>query len=304
MNLRVPSAPALIALTALSLLLGGCGTGADDDQSPSSSEQKTRKPGKGHSASEPAAPTSSSAGEPAGKTTVPAYFVGETPQGPRLYREFRTVEADNPAEETLALLLAGDVLDPDYRTFLPSGDVPSVAHDDGLIVVELPDDSWRARSPEMDAYRAALAVQQVVYTLQGIEQSRDPVEFRYDGRAGPVFGIDSTGGIENSPPLETLALVSVTTPEYAQKVSGSFIASGVASSFEATVPWQILQDGRVVDSGFAMADGWMDKLYPWETEVDVSGLEAGVYEFVARTDDPSEGEGGGPHEDTKTIIVQ
>ena len=48
----------------------------------------------------------------------------------------------------------------------------------------------------------------------------------------------------------------------------------------------------------------MDKLYPWETEVDVSDLAPGTYTFVAMTDDPSGGEGGGPTEDTKTIIVR
>ena len=49
----------------------------------------------------------------------------------------------------------------------------------------------------------------------------------------------------------------------------------------------------------------MDKLYPWETEVDVSGLEPGAYEFVALTDDPSGGaEGAGPTEDSKSITVE
>ena len=63
-------------------------------------------------------------------------------------------------------------------------------------------------------------------------------------------------------------------------------------------------DGKVVKKGSAAAKGWMDKLYPWETAVDVSGLQPGEYTFVAMTDDPSGGEGGGPTEDTKTIIVQ
>ena len=48
----------------------------------------------------------------------------------------------------------------------------------------------------------------------------------------------------------------------------------------------------------------MDKLYPWTAEVDVSGLAPGTYTFVAMTDDPSGGEGAGPTEDTKTIVVQ
>ena len=36
----------------------------------------------------------------------------------------------------------------------------------------------------------------------------------------------------------------------------------------------------------------------------MSSLAPGTYTFVAMTDDPSGGEGGGPTEDTKTIIVQ
>ena len=87
-------------------------------------------------------------------------------------------------------------------------------------------------------------------------------------------------------------------------MSGSFTADGVASSFEATVPWEIRQGDEVVKKGFTTAEGWMDKLYPWEAEVDVSGLAPGEYTFVALTDDPSGGEGFGPSEDSKTITVR
>ena len=55
--------------------------------------------------------------------------------------------------------------------------------------------------------------------------------------------------------------------------------------------------------GSAMADGWMGRLYPWETEIDVSSLEPGDYTFVSRTDDPSGGEGPGPMEDSKAITI-
>ena len=49
---------------------------------------------------------------------VPLYFVGDTPQGPRLFREFQQVEADNPVDEALAILTAGAADDPDYSTLL------------------------------------------------------------------------------------------------------------------------------------------------------------------------------------------
>ena len=79
----------------------------------------------------------------------------------------------------------------------------------------------------------------------------------------------------------------------------------MASSFEATVPWEVQQGGKVVLDGFATAEGWMDKLYPWQTTIDVSGLQPGDYTFVARTDDASGGaEGAGPYEDTKDFTLR
>jgi hypothetical protein len=100
-------------------------------------------------------------------------------------------------------------------------------------------------------------------------------------------------------------LVNVLTPAEGTTVSGSFTAAGEASSFEATVPWQLRDEsGKKVLDGFATADGWIDGLYPWETTVKVETLEPGTYTFVAMTDDPSGGEGPDPTEDTKTIVVE
>jgi hypothetical protein len=292
-------------------MLAGCGDGdgkADDpgpvagSTSPTPSEDPTGEP--------TSSDTSSPSDTPAETVTVPAYFVGETPQGPRLFREFRKVESDNPLEEAAALVTAGDVLDGDYRTLFASNAISSISFSDGAgaIVVQLADDSWAARPGGMTKRDARLAVQQLVYTLQGVQQSRSPVLFQVDADPAPVFGIDTSGGVTAAPELDVLALVSVTTPEEGSTVSGSFTASGVASSFEATVPWEIRQGdslGPVVKQGFSTAEGWMDKLYPWETEVDVSDLEPGTYSFVALTDDPSGGaEGAGPTEDSKTITVE
>lgn len=293
----------IICTTALALVtLAGCSS----DPDPAASDPKPSKGTKTANPDEqPSEPTPSETASSGTTATVPAYFVGETPQGPRLYREFRKVTGD-PSLEAFALLATGDAADPDYLSFVPSGSLKSVEHDEaaGLIVVELRDDAWMTPTDGMDEVRAALAVQQIVYTLQGVAQSRDPVEFRLGGIATRIFGIDSTGGIGHGDPLETLALVSVTAPEEGRTVSGTFSAHGIASSFEATVPWEIRQGDTVVERGFSTAEGWMDKLYPWETDVDVSGLSPGEYLFVAMTDDPSGGEGGGPHEDSKAITVK
>lgn len=294
----------LLATGALTLALTGCG----DDPEPVADDPGDGKSSNGKPSdkpTEPADPPKSS--EPSvDMATVPVYFVGDTPQGPRLFREFRRVEADNPLAEAAALMTAGDVSDRDYRTLYPSGTFKSIEYDDAAasFVVEMQDDGWKTRTQGMSAAAAKLAVQQLVYTLQGVQQERADVIVRLGGASTTLFGIDTSSGVEAAPQLDVLGLVNITTPEEAQTVSGTFTAEGVASSFEATVPWQIRQGDQVVKEGFATASGWMEKLYPWQTEVDVSDLEPGEYTFVAMTDDPSGGEGAGPTEDTKTIIVR
>lgn len=293
---------ALLSLPALALgSLSACG---DEDPEPASSDstpsQATDPGDQGDSSDSP----SDDASEPSSSTTVPVYFVGDTPQGKRLFREFRKVDGD-PAAAALALMTSGDALDPDYTTLYPSGSFASVEIGSDMITVGLPDESWTTAPDGMSDKDARLAAQQLVYTAQGVAQKRVPVSITLDGAPADLFGL--AGQVSNDDELDVRALVNVTSPQEGATVSGSFKAEGVSSSFEATTPWEIRKggaDGEVVKKGFATADGWLDKLYPWQTEVDVSDLPAGDYTFVAMTDDPSEGEGGGPTVDTKSITIQ
>jgi hypothetical protein len=287
--------------------LAGCGDDqptAEDpgaDETTSAASEPTGEP-----TEEPTAGASETVPE-GDMVTVPIYFTGETPQGTRLFREFRQVEADNPLEEAVAVMIAGDALDPDYGTLWPSGGFESVTFSEGAgaIVAQVEDDGWNTPADGMSKPDARLAVQQLVYTVQGVQQERLPVLVQLGADPVPLFGIDTEGGLKAAKQLDVLAFMNVTTPEEGATVSGSFTAEGVGSSFEATVIWEVRDDaGTAVLEGFTTAEGWIDKLYPWTAEVDVSGLEPGNYTFVAMTDDPSGGEGFGPTEDTKTIVVQ
>ena len=307
--MKRPLLPTVAVTVLLAALVSACGddepSGADDPVSPASGSPSESEPGDTGTTDAATDEPTESGGGSAGTVTVPVYFVGDTPQGPRLFREFRKVEADNPLEEAAALMTAGDTLDPDYRTMYPGGSFDSVSFENGEFVVAVQDDGWNTAGAGSEGQ---LAVQQLVYTLQGVEQTRAPVRIVFAGSGEPAevfFGQDASGGFRQAPPTDVLGLVNVTTPEEGSTVADTFTATGVASSFEATVPWEVRdQSGKVVADGFATAEGWGEKLYPWETEVDVSGLEPGTYEFVALTDDPSNGEGGGPHEDSKTITVE
>lgn len=293
----------LLSLGALALGATACSEEVPDrDPTPVSNESEATDPAE----SPTDTPTESESPEAEGTVAVPVYFVGDTPQGPRLFREFRAVPADNPLMEATALMLAGDTLDPDYRTLWPQVEISDVSATDGVLLVQIPSDGFTDRPDGMSRKAANLALQQLVFTLQGVQQERAPIVIKRGGSDFRLFGLPSDTQFEAADPIDVLGLVNITAPEQGAVVSGDTLeASGVGSSFEANLLWEIRQGDQVVLDGFATAEGWMDKLYPWETSIDVSGLEPGDYTFVARTDDPSGGaEGSGPHEDTKDFTLR
>lgn len=289
-------------LGSVALLEGG----NDDQPNPVASEPATARSGEpsGWGQVPPAAP---------GTRAVPAYYLGEGPSEPVLYREFRRSEEPLAGLDQSISALMEEPADPDYRTVWSRGDLISADYDGEEITVAVSAGVAGARPAGLSAREAELAVQQVVYTLQANVGGRAPVAFYVDEGenksrlAAQVLGVRADEPVRNAPVLKTLAHVSVTTPETGQVVDARLPANGVANSFEATVPWQILDaDGAVVLSGFSTAEGWMSNmLYPWASEIDVADLEPGGYTFVASTDDPSGGaEGDGPFQDSKEFVVE
>jgi hypothetical protein len=238
------------------------------------------------------------------RTVYGIYYVGSTPTGPRLYREFRA-GPDNQTDLADALsLIESRPSDPDYRSYWSEGQLLGATVEDGVIQVEI-DPSLTRRSDVPDG---ALALQQLIYTVQGVEGApRLPVQFVHEGNpVAEVFGQPTSEPLTNSPELDTLALASISDPSERRVVVDEFSARGGASSFEGTVPWQLkARDGTVVRQGSAQTYGWIDRLYPWATgRIDVSDLDPGEYTFVVMTDDPSDGEGPGSTVDTRTLILK
>ncbi|HEY0950414.1 Gmad2 immunoglobulin-like domain-containing protein, partial [Nocardioides sp.] len=237
--------------------------------------------------------------------SVPAYFIGDTPHGPRLFREWRTIAG--PADLAAALqALQQTPDDPDYRTAWQPGSLTAGEPRGDVYTVEIGDAALHDRPAGMSSEEAGLAIEQVIYTVQAAAGGRVPVQFLLDGNPiNEVYGQPTSEALTNAPPLEVLSLVQINDPVEGLEVTGTFTARGAASSFEATVPWEIRDGDTVVEQGFATATGFEGRLYPWETAVDVSGLEPGEYTFAAMTDDPSGGaEGAEPFVDTRTIIVR
>jgi len=244
--------------------------------------------------------------DPGETVAVPVYFAGDTPQGTALYREFQRVDSGVELVSAANRVVRGPVTDPDYRTLWPEGsEFDEVTFDDEVIRVRLTDASLHDRPAGMSEEDAELAIEQVVYTLQGVVAARAPVQFLLDGNpVDTVLGVPTSEPVANRPQLEVLAHVNITSPEQGEEVSGMLVASGVASSFEGTVPLKVMRGSEVVLEDFATAEGWMGKLFPWQKSIDVASLPPGDYTLVASTDDPSGGaEGAGPHTDSKDFTI-
>lgn len=287
------------ALAAATLALAGCGT--EQSTTPDTTTESTPD----------ATPTPTDDAETPAPITVavPLYYAGDASGKVRLFREFQQVEGQ-ALTEAARLVDGGEPLDPDYRTLWPGGAVESAEAADGVITVTLKGDAFTERPDGMPEAEAKLALQQMVLTLQGVEQSTTPVRFvrttgSEDDSAPTLFGIDVSKPVKRADWQSTMAMVNVTVPAQDSTVTGEeLVAEGLASSFEANVPWEIRQGDEVVLTGYATADGWMDRLHPWHVEINISQLEPGEYTFVATTSDPSDGEGPGPTKDSKTFVVQ
>jgi hypothetical protein len=281
---------AAAAVTAIALVAGQSTPRADD-------------PGPG--------PATSSPSSPSPAVPLPAeavYYIGDTTAGPRLFRYFQSPER---GQDVLGLLTETPA-DPDYRTAWAPGSFAGVTFDGpapGQIDVTIADASLRDRPLGMTEAEAALAVEQVIYTVQAAARAgeRLPVQFRFDGNPiDQVLGVPTSEAVVNAPPLEVLSLMSISNPAEGLVVSGSFVASGVANGYEGTVACRLLNDrGEAVWEEPTIA-GWGEpKLFPWELTVDLTGIPLGTYELSCSTDDPTGGtEGRGADVDTRTVVVQ
>ncbi len=224
-------------------------------------------------------------------TAVPAYFVGETPTGERLYREFQQVPDAVPGLAGLGLLESGPT-DPDYSSLWPEGSFEDQISDPeaGVVHVYLTDAA--------PADPSDLAVQQVVYTVGAGFQ--EPLEVAFHR------GESVVATVGRAPQLDTLSLVSLSDPSEGQQVSGTLDVKGVANSTEANILWRLVAGGEEIDGGNFTATGWMGlKLFPFSGEIDVSSLAPGTYTLIVETDDPSGGtEGPGAYSDSRSFVIE
>lgn len=305
---RWAGATAVVAATMILTSCTGDGTRPASDEARERATEKTKPSASQEPTGEPAASESSdtSGDDPSDDgTAVPVYFAGDGPQGTVLFREFHRVTGD-PLLEAARLVVGGSPDDPDYRTLWPQVEIASVTATDGVLLVEVPGDAFTERPDGMSRRDAELAVQQLVRTLQGVQQERVPVQVERGG--APLFGLATDAPYEAASDLETLNLVNITSPAEGDSIAAgdSMRVSGVANSFEANVVCELLVGDQVVGSRAITAEGWMeDRLFAFEGDLGKQEAPAGEAVLRCSTDDPSGGaEGNGPSVDTKDITLR
>jgi hypothetical protein len=245
-------------------LLGGCGAPVEPASSP---------------------PTPNT---PDGKVqALPVYYVADTRAGQRLYREFHQVSTIDPASDAVREMF-GNAIDPDYRTLWPSGTAlrSPVTSAGGVITVDL--------TGIAGARPVQLALQQLVFTVQGALQSTEPVRILVDGQ--PI----TPEPLARGDAYALRSLVQIDAPANGATVDRQVEVTGEAAVFEATVRWELLRDGAVIRSGFTnSAEG--QRFAPYRFTL---ALEPGEYTVRVLEDDPSDGEGRPVLTDDKLITVK
>jgi hypothetical protein len=236
---------------------------------------------------------------------VPVYFVGSTPHGDRLYREFQQQDlcasTDCLLKAAVVAAVNGTPQDADYRTLWPEGStVGRVSGEGDTIVVDLAT-GVHDRPASMSAQEAGLAVQQVLYSAQAaVGRGRLPVQLLIDGKpTDTVLGVPTAEPLAADNPDDVQAPVQVDSPADGSTVSGTFTVTGRAATFEANVVWELKAGDKVVKHGFTTAQECCT-LAPYSFEVTAP---PGSYTLVVHDTDES-GQNRPVNQDTKEITVR
>ncbi len=295
--LRTPHRAALGAATALLLLFAGTACGNEQTEARTTKNASPDDNGK----NSPSGPSSKPTGTETGGSAVPVYYLGDTKAGVRLFREFHRASGDR-LTAALGLAVHDTADDPDYRSGWPDGTrVRSASASNGSITVDLSGSDLSRRPSDTSGAEARQALNAVVYTADGVTQTKSSVAFRIDGRpADTVLGVDVGSAVQRANPDKVKATVSVFSPAQGATVTSPVKVTGEAATFEANVVWELRQDGKVVKRGFTTAKECCT-LAPYSFTLKA---DPGKYTLVVRDTNERTGKGAGTGQDTKDITVR
>ena len=275
-----------LLVAMLALLVTGCGQ-SSDNASPSPTS----------SASESSSPTPSDSAVLFG---VKIYFVSDTGTSLRLFDERHAapgINSDSTKDALTALLSGIKPIDPDYvNLWGPDSRLNSLTIVGDLATVDL-----HYTSLNVGAEGEMRAIEQILWTLKSNNEQIKQVEFLRDGAPMETFAghVDATSIFIIDEGYQSLATVDLDI-EDGQEIEEPFKVTGLACTFEANVPWELIQGKTIVDSGSVLAK----EACPTRSSfaIELGDLAPGKY--VLRVWESSMKDGSLINEDTKTFIVQ
>ncbi|RNL78876.1 Gmad2 immunoglobulin-like domain-containing protein [Nocardioides marmorisolisilvae] len=290
--------PVVAAAAVIGFVIGGAVWIAHDSNTP--------KNGQG-----PSGPPTSGTDAGTVYAHLPIYYLGDTAHGTKLFREVQRIQVCDKlpecgVEAAAREAVAGTPQDPDYRNPWPADTtVMSATYDGNVLTLNLhtpwPEATGNGPRPTADE---KLAVQQLIYTAQdALGRGRPPVQLIIDDHKVPmILGVSTEAPLQPEDPDTILAPVQIESPAQRDTVpAGDLKVTGVASTFEANVQWELLVGGdAVVQQGHTTATECCT-LSPFEFTI--KNLEPGTYTLVVHDEDMS-GDGRAVNQDTKEIVVE
>lgn len=232
------------------------------------------------------------------------YFVGETANGFRLFKEVHEVsdiENDLGSDKglnALVMLIDGQLppFDGDHKTLWNNGTkLNSLTRDGATATVDL-----KLGRISFGAETEMRAIDQIVWTLISNDPTITSVIILVDGK--PIESL--AGHVDTTQPFtatddgQVLASVWIDQLDDSE-LSNPIVMTGSACTFEANVPWELFQNGDLIDTGATTATLACPDHSAWSIEL--GELPAGDY--TLRVFDVSAEDGRLLTEDTKDFTV-
>lgn len=229
----------------------------------------------------PPPPTGPPPTAPAGSPQAPPslrpvtlYYVADVGTGLRLYRETHLRPATTGVvRDAVTAMLTEAPFDEDYVTpWDPATRLLGVKIDGDVATVDL---SAAAGTTRGGSEAAEMAVAQLVWTVHAAAPAVEAVRILIEGKAPADFwgALALVEPVERAPAETVLAPVwlDLSPQRRGDRVTvgrgDSF--GGEATVFEATVSWEWVRNGKVVDEGFSTAEQGAPGRGAWSATVDV-----------------------------------
>jgi hypothetical protein len=262
------AAAALVALAAVGVWVANrpAQTPTPAAPQPTSTSQSATSGTESTATSSPTSSQESGSGPVATQTeTVPVYYVGPRSDGSSnlvLFREFGSAQVSAPGDASakaaaaLEQAIAGSPAGAGYRPLWQDVEVDKVEVTGAEIDVAL---STGAKG--LSANEGRIAVEQLVWTAQAaVGKGNLPVRFTLADGGKTLAGGENTDHTYTRP-SDDMAVWAILSPVWIDSPSrgeslpvGKVTVSGVASTNEANVQWEISQGGKSLDSGHTTAE--------------------------------------------------